>query len=133
MGKYYLSRNVSRDGKDTLYFTHVITIAGAQFCIDFSRFGGRNNLSLNRTIPGNVAYHGRTGMTDPTNPTQDFKPGDKVRFYTYGGALGFPFDHAKAYAQVSATGAENTNRIYNDEEMEQVQVVPNPYYVTHEG
>ena len=133
MGKYYLSRNISRDGKDTLYFTHVITIAGAQYCIDFSRFGGRNNLSLNRTIPGNIAYHGRTGMADPTNPTQDFKPGDKVRFYTFGGALGFPFDHAKAYAQVSATGAENSNRVYTDEEMEQVQVVPNPYYVTHEG
>lgn len=133
MGKYYISKNVSRDGKDTLYFTHVITVGGAQYCIDFSRFGGRNNLGPNRTVNAQAAYHGKSGTADPTTPTQDFKPGDKVRFFTYGGALGFPFDHAKAYAKVNATGADNVDRVYTDEEMEQIQVVPNPYYVTHEG
>lgn len=133
MGRYYISKNLSRDGKDTLYFTHVITIAGAQFCIDYSRFGGRSTIPTFRSIPGDVAFHGKVGTPDPAMPTQDFKAGDKVRFYTFGGALGFPLDHTKAFAKIGAAAPEVAKRPYTSEEMEQIQVVPNPYYVTHEG
>ncbi len=133
MGRYYVSKALSRDGKDTLYFTHVITIGGAQFCIDFSRFGGRSTIPTFRTIPADQPYHGKAGSPDPTTPTQDFKVGDKIRFYTTGGAFGYPFDHATAYAKVGANAAEIAKRPYTNEEMEQIQVVPNPYYVTHEG
>jgi hypothetical protein len=55
---------------------------------------------------------------------------------TFGGAFGFPFDSAKAYirvAQYDPYTAQSNSQSYSDEQLEQVQVVPNPYYVTHEG
>jgi hypothetical protein len=132
MGKYYLSRALSTTGQDTLDFTHVITIAGAQFCIDWSRFGGRNSIPTYRTIPLDTNYNGKPNDA-PVIPSADFKPGDKIRLYTQGGALGFPFNGAKAYARVGQYDPELAGRAYTDEELEQVQVVPNPYYVSHEG
>lgn len=134
MGRYYLSRNLSTTGKDTLDFTHVITIAGAQFVIDFSRFGSRNAAAGLRVAPVNVPFHGNTASSEkPIPPATDFKPGDKIRLYTFGGAFGFPMDSTKVYAKIGHDSPDISGRPYTESELEQIQVVPNPYYVTHEG
>ncbi len=128
--RYHLSRRLSTGGGDTLDFTHVIALGGGQFVLDFAQLGRiRSNRSVTDLAP------------TPTNPvtqwaTEDFKPGDKVRLLTFGGAFGFPFDSSKAYirvAQYDPYTAQSNSQSYTDEQLEQVQVVPNPYYVTHEG
>lgn len=123
VGKYYLSRNLSTTGTDTLDFCHVLSIAGAQFTIDFSRKGRRNN-----------AFAAAPSTAAPAEfPKTDFKVGDKIRVYTQGGALGYPFDFTKAYAKVGEYDPAVQGAAYTDDQLEQIQVVPNPYYVTHEG
>lgn len=128
--RYYRSRNVSTTGTDTLDFLHMITIAGCQFVVDFSRKGRK--LSTTGAIPNPP-----TAATKPSVlPIEDFKAGDKIRLTTFGGAFGFPFDSAKAYIRVApydAFSASTGSQSYTDQELEQVQVVPNPYYVSHEG
>ncbi len=133
-GRYYRSRNLSTDGRDTLDFTHVLMIGGCEFAIDFSRFGGRNSVrNTFGCVHGNADYQGKPGVQSLALPKTDFKPGDKIRVQTFGGALGYPFDGTKAYAKIGQYDPEVANRPYTEEELEQIQVVPNPYYVTHEG
>jgi hypothetical protein len=128
--RYYLSRRLSTGGGDTLDFTHVIALGGTQFVLDFAQLG---RIRSNRTITD--------AAPSPSNPitqwaTEELKPGDKIRLMTFGGAFGFPFDSAKAYirvAQYDPYTAQSNSQSYSDEQLEQVQVVPNPYYVTHEG
>ena len=128
--RYYLSRRLSTGGGDTLDFTHVIALGGTQFVLDFAQLG---RIRSNRTITD--------AAPTPSSPvtqwaTEDVKPGDKIRLLTFGGAFGFPFDSAKAYirvAQYDPYTAQSNAQSYSDEQLEQVQVVPNPYYVTHEG
>lgn len=128
--RYYKSRNVSTTGKDTLDFLNIFTIGGCQFVVDYSLRGRRtSSLAAVENAP--------TTSNPPTEfPTEDFKAGDKVRFMTFGGAFGFPFDSTKAYIKVAPYdeyAATTSSQSYTDEQLEQVQVVPNPYYVTHEG
>jgi hypothetical protein len=124
LGRYYTSRNVSTTGKDTLDFVNILAVSGCQFTIDFSWFQRRS-----------ASYPATPKPTlRPTSyPTEDFKPGDKIRFYVYGGALGYPFDGVKAYANVKQYDPELMSKEYSDDDLSQVQVVPNPYYVSHEG
>lgn len=124
LGRYYKSRTVSTTGKDTLDFGHVLTFNGVQFTIDFSWFQLKK-----RGWPTTPDFNSKPTVY----PTEDFNPGDKVRFYVYGGALGYPFDGAKAYAQVKQYDPEVMSRELTDDDLSQVQVVPNPYYVSHEG
>lgn len=128
--RYYKSRNVSTTGKDTLDFLNIFTIGGSQFVVDYSLRGRRtSSLAAVENAP--------TTSNPPTEfPTEDFKAGDKVRFMTFGGAFGFPFDSTKAYIRVAPYdeyAATTSSQSYTDEQLNQVQVVPNPYYVTHEG
>lgn len=124
LGRYYKSRNISTTGKDTLDFGHVVTFSGVQYTIDFSWYQRR--MFAWPTTP--------TPTVKPSVfPTEDFKPGDKIRFYVYGGALGFPYDGVKAYAHVKQYDPELMSGKYSNDDLSQVQVVPNPYYVTHEG
>lgn len=127
-GKYFLSRNVSIDGKDTLDFCHVVTIAGAQFAIDFSR-RGRRSTAYYAVPPDTVQDDTKAGY----RPQTDFKVGDKIRFYTKGGAFGYPSDGVKMFARVGQYDPSVAGKNYTDANLEQVQVVPNPYYVSHEG
>ena len=128
--RYYRSRTLSTTGKDTLDFVNVISIGGAQFVLDASLRGRRSASNV-------VSSVAPTASTAPTSfPTEDFKPGDKVVVSTFGGAFGFPFDGATAKIKVvnydkydPASGIES----YTNENLEQIQVVPNPYYVTNEG
>ncbi|MCX6141092.1 MAG: hypothetical protein NTX15_09735 [Candidatus Kapabacteria bacterium] len=128
--RYYRSRNVSTTGTDTLDFLHVITIAGCQFVVDFSRKGRK--LSTTGAIPNPPS----AGNHPDVLPNEDFKAGDKIRLTTFGGAFGFPFDSAKAYIRVApydAYTASTGSQSYSDKDLEQVQVVPNPFYVSQEG
>jgi hypothetical protein len=55
---------------------------------------------------------------------------------TFGGAFGFPFDNATATIKVNnydKFDPASKNESYTSDDLEQVQVVPNPYYVSHEG
>ncbi|MBI2794989.1 MAG: hypothetical protein HYX66_10120 [Ignavibacteria bacterium] len=124
LGRYYVSRNVSTAGKDTLDFVNILTFSGCQFTIDFSWFQRRN-----ASWPATP----NSSLRPSEYPAEDFKPGDKIRLYVYGGALGYPFDGAKAFAHVNQYDPELMAREYSDDDLSQVQVVPNPYYVTHEG
>lgn len=128
--RYYKSRTVSTTGKDTLDFVNVIALGGTQFVLDASLRGRRTSSNV-------VAANAPTSANPPTAyPSEDFKPGDKVIVSTFGGAFGFPFDNATAKIKVNnyekydpATKAES----YTSEDLEQVQVAPNPYYVSNEG
>lgn len=124
-GKYYLSRAISTTGQDTLDFCHVLSVGGAEFVIDYSWKARRSNRSVS-FLPSTI--------TPPTElPKQDFKVGDKIIFRTLGGALGFPFDGAKVDVAVNQYDPGVAGNGYTTEQLEQVQVSPNPYFVTHEG
>jgi hypothetical protein len=131
-GRYYQSRALSTTGKDTLDFCHVFSVAGAQFTIDWSRTGRKSHPAY-RAAPPDVPRLGYSVTAPSRLPVNDFKAGDKVMVYTFGGALGYPFPRAAAYAKVNEYDPEISGASYTDEQLQQVQVVPNPYYVTHEG
>lgn len=121
--RYYLSRALSSDGRDTLDFAHVLNIAGVQFSIDFSWQGRRNTQSALRPL-----------IPAPSQlPRQDFKAGDKIVLSTFGGAFGYPLDGAKVYARVGQYDPEIQGRSLTQDDLEKVQVSPNPYIVSHEG
>jgi hypothetical protein len=128
--RYYKSRNTSTTGRDTLDFVNVISVGGTQFVLDASLRGRRTSSNV-------VSSNAPTTGNPPTAfPSEDFKVGDKVIVSTFGGAFGFPFDNATAKIRVKQYDnfdAATKTESYTDENMEQVQVVPNPYYVSHEG
>jgi len=110
---------ISEDG-DTLDFVHSFNISGAQFVADYF---GRGMRYVNST---HEAY--RDAAPEPTYG-EDFKAGDKIRFTSRGGALGFPVDGAKVRFAVSETKPES----YTKEMLEDIKVVPNPYVVSHQA
>lgn len=125
LGKYYLSRALSSDGVDTLDFVHVLAVAGAEYVIDFSKRGRRN--AAQSLVPASA------GITARPFPDKDFAAGDKIQFRTQGGAFGFPLDGAKAFAKVEQYDPEIAQTGQTDEQLEQITVTPNPYYLSHEG
>ena len=131
-GRYYTSRNLSTTGKDTLDFCHSFTIGGAEFTLDWSRTGRKSHPAY-RSAPADIPRLGSAVSAPERLPVADFKAGDKVIVYTFGGALGYPFPRAAAYAKVGQYDPSVQGASYTDQNLEQVQVVPNPYYVTHEG
>jgi hypothetical protein len=125
--RYYKSRNLSTTGRDTLDFCHVVTIAGSQFVIDPSL---RNRRASAITITGTAP----TSQNPPTSfPNGDFQPGDKIILTTRGGAFGFPFDSTKLFLDVAQYDPGVTGNAYSESQLEQIQVAPNPYYISHEG
>ncbi|MBU3678634.1 MAG: hypothetical protein FGM32_03390 [Candidatus Kapabacteria bacterium] len=128
--RYYKSRNLSSTMKDTLDFVNIVTIGGAQFVLDASLRGRRSSSIV-------AALNAPTTSNPPTSyPSKDFEPGDKVVFVTSGGAFGFPFDGTKARIKVlpyDKYDSKTDRESFTDDDLEQVQVVPNPYYVSHEG
>ncbi len=122
--RYYVSRNLSRNGQDTLDFAHVLNIAGVQVALDFSWVGRRNSSALVRP----------SSVTAPSPlPTRDFQAGDKVLVGTFGGALGFPEDRAHVFLRVGQYDPEALGREITTDDLERVRVSPNPYIVAHEG
>lgn len=123
-GKYYLPvKNIQGGDHSNLFFLHQFKVYGCNFYIDLS---GRN-----RTVPG-VQVHELPNIKVPADQRNDFQAGDKIRFKTYGGALGLPFDSAFVLIQVRPNiPAENE---VTDEQLEKaVRVVPNPFYVANQS
>lgn len=115
-GKYLLSAS---NGADVIDFVNVINIDGNFFGLDFVNKG--------------YAADTRTRLWDTvsTPPSKDFSAGDKVVLRTFGGAAGFPLPGAKIRARVVPSVPEINQ--YTDKMLEDVKVVPNPYYVSHQG
>lgn len=125
-GRYYVSRNLSTTGTDTLDFCHLLTIGGAELMLDWSWKSGRMSTRL----------RGSSQAPTPNYvdlPKDDFKAGDVVRLATFGGAFGYPMDSAKVFAKIGEPDPFKRGQSYTDAQMEQITVVPNPFYVTHEG
>lgn len=117
----YLMTGISVDGKDTIDFVNLINIGGVQFALDFANKGKRASGTFEWVR--NEDYNIWTA--------QDFKPGDKIYLRTTGGALGLPMPGATVIARVGTSKPENDN--YTDQMLDQINVVPNPYFLTHQG
>jgi len=121
-GKYMMS-GISTDGKDTIDFVNIVNISGVQFALDFANKGKKSHKPAGNIWKINPDYNIWTA--------KDFKAGDKIYLRTTGGALGLPMPGATVIAKVSTSSPTNNN--YTDEMMDGIQVVPNPYFLSHQG
>lgn len=125
-GRYYLSTKTS-EGLD-LDFTHIINLGGAQFALDFANKGRTNSQAVLWPLKRNA--EGTADLIVDGN-TKDFKAGDKLTLKTYGGVAGLPLPGAKVKFAIS--GGEPKDGNYTSEMLDKVAIVPNPYYISHEG
>ncbi len=119
-GRYYLSCK-SDDGVDQIDFTHIFNGSGVQFAFDYAN-KGRQFAAQGRWISVDVASY---------SYGKDFAANDEVTLKTAGGASGMPLPGAKVRASISSTKPDNDQ--YTDDMMSKVKIVPNPYYITHQG
>lgn len=118
--RYYLSA-ISTDGVDTVDFVNIVNIAGVNFAFDYPNKGRFNNTTAQwATLYAPEEYVYR----------EDFKAGDKVVLPVRGGALGLPAPGAKVRVKVSTSVPEEGQ--YTEDHLNQVKVVPNPYYISHQ-
>ncbi|MBI3258716.1 MAG: hypothetical protein HYZ54_04460 [Ignavibacteriae bacterium] len=119
-GRYYLSsiqEDPSAPGKfDTLDFVHIFQASGAELGLDYANRGRRDR--------GTLLWDVKSGYTFGN----DFKVGDKLQFNLTGGATGLPMPGAKISAKIISSVPKIDE--YTDNMLDQVRVVPNPYYVT---
>lgn len=118
-GRYYLSA-ISDDGQDTLDFTHILIIGGCQFALDFANKGRRFGPAEWTYIPVNEYQY-----------ANDFKAGDKIILKVRGGAFGLPLPGAKVRFRITDFKPENES--YTDKMLDVIKIVPNPYYISHQG
>lgn len=109
-GRYYLSTQ-DPEGH-TIDFTHVVVVAGTEFGLDFANKCGRH---------GFHRYYDKS----PQQPTVDFRPGDKVLFSTFGGALGFPLPGAKVVVHIDTVLTDVAET--GPDADASVLVAPNPF------
>jgi hypothetical protein len=155
----YLKSATSTDGTTTIDFVNVINISGAQFYTDYPNIGRfqPGNPTLRRPIRS-LYDTLDVGDFDPGAPNQllygfeqdgdkyivnglkrfgnDLGAGDELVFNIKGGVQGLPYDGATLTYVVrggvpsdSPTGPQS----YTDGMMDGVNVVPNPYYITHQA
>ena len=120
-GRYYLT-GYSQNNTDTVDFVNTISASGVTFAIDYARKTGRLG-KLNEWLILDSAQKVNFGA--------DFQPGDQIILKTTGGALGLPLPGAKVRFMID-TAVPNIES-YTDDILNQVDVVPNPYYITHQG
>lgn len=121
-GKYYLT-GTSTDGQDIIDFTHIVNVGGMGFALDKAN-KGKINTSANEW-----KYVSPWRDYDINKP--DFMAGDKLVLRTFGGAFGLPMPGAKVRVRISSSIPEDGK--YTESLLDQVKVVPNPYYISHEG
>jgi len=119
-GRFYFNA-ISTDGMDTLYVVNVFQGSGCSFAFDLARFERINGGNRHWTLDTN------TKKMELVMP----KPGDQVLLKTNGGALGFPMPGAKVQIYIDSNYVREGQ--FTDDLLEQIGVVPNPYYITHEG
>jgi hypothetical protein len=120
-GRYYLT-GYSHDGIDTVDFANVFQLSGCFFALDYARKQRRW---------GNAANDWYLDSIDLASYGPDFKPGDKVLLRTNGGALGLPMPGAKVTFNIDSSVPKLED--YTNAILDQVNIVPNPYYITQEG
>jgi hypothetical protein len=113
----------STDGKHFLATIHRLRLAGAEIIFNYP------HISSQLTVTGDsVAY-----LTGPVG--RDFNSSDKILISFRGLVKGLPFPDSSFVIHTSKTPinlASNSN--YEQQQiLDQVQVVPNPYIVTHLG
>ncbi len=123
-GRYYLSAK-STDGAHDIDFVNILNISGCQFAFDFVGKGKRHPYDNE----ANANWEDKTDNR-PDTPV-DFKPGDKVRLSVRGGVLGLPMPKSKIVCEVTESVVADNQ--LTDDDLEQVRIVPNPYYLTHLG
>jgi hypothetical protein len=121
-GNYYypFSTQNTSNGK-TLTTVHRIRLAGAEIILN---------------APG-ISDKGRIGDDTPARDnmtSNDIGPGDKITVSFTGLAKNMPFPDSAFQIVTSKDVVDFTNpQLYVDTVLAQVQVVPNPYIVTHAG
>ncbi len=124
-GKYFLtslSREMNPQGvPDTLDFTHLVNASGVFFALDYANKG--------LPFPKETIIKWLRDKDYTYGP--DFEAGDKVMLNTYGGALGLPLPGAKVRVRIGKE--EEEEKKYTDDMMDEIKVVPNPYYISHQG
>ncbi len=105
----------------TIDFVNVIYIAGVPFFFDGAN-AGSNTLGdgWDQVDIKEFNYGG-----------QNFQVGDKITLSTTGGALGLPAPGAKVRVKVGGT-VKSPDQM-SDEDLDAVKVVPNPYFISHQG
>jgi hypothetical protein len=122
-GPVYFSHNglaENSSGGKHLVTVHRLRLAGAEIIL--------NPQEILATEVGDTSISG--------NPVVDFKAGDKLTVQFIGGAHGLPFPDSTFIIYTS--GRNDTKfadaHLYSPSTvLDQVQVVPNPYIVTHDG
>ena len=137
--RYYMSA-ISTDGQDTLDFANVLNIGGLSYVFNYvnirNLFWNQKTVNVPRDDSGEI-----TGKIQTKQPTgifvdgyeygEDFEAGDVVTLKSTGGAFGMPLPGAKVRVKIGEHTPENQD--YSDGMMDDVLVVPNPYYVSHQG
>lgn len=125
--RYYLT---TINGSDTIDFVNVINIGGLSYAFNYA-----NAYNLNRT---EITLKGVSRENQPRlNNVKgyvygpDFTAGDKVTLKSQGGVAGLPLPGAKVKVRVKDDKVETAN--YTDDDMDDILVVPNPYYISHQG
>ncbi len=119
-GRYYLSAQTETGL--WIDFTHELSINGCSYALDYAnagRFRSSGDKSWTEVKKSDYVYG------------EDFKAGDKIVVGNTGGAAGFPLPNAKI--RVRVTGPEQTQINYTDDMLDAINVVPNPYFIGHQG
>lgn len=124
-GKYFLSATSSSG--HVVDFSHVLNIAGVNYIIDYAN-KGKAILGKTTNLYDTLDY---AAMGVPSFSNYDFEAGDKIQVASTGGVFGLPLPGAKVRFKVNA-GTANTS-VLTDDDMSKIKVVPNPYYISHEG
>ncbi|MGA2296090.1 MAG: hypothetical protein ABSG15_00900 [FCB group bacterium] len=119
-GRYYLT-GYSQDKADTIDFANTFQASGCLFAFDYARKGRKYGQSALWILDSaQKASYG-----------QDFQVGDKVMLKVAGGALGLPLPGAKVRATIESAAPPAGN--YTNDLLDQINIVPNPYYISHQG
>ena len=129
--RYYLSKKV---GTQWLDFTHELQVNGCSFALDYANaaaFTSARSIA-GFTIPMKGEYYEDTKDADGNwiPRGRDFQAGDVIYVGVTGGAAGFPLPNANVRFVVNTN---NTDTKYTDDVLDDIKIVPNPYYISHQG
>lgn len=125
--RYYVGAHTATldDGSTVgVRFTHRVIANGAAFFLDFAGMG-----TATPQLPSGLSAEETARVVPENRPTTDFSTGDKVLVEFSGGAAGLPNPGAKVVVSIPDPRPES----FNDELLDAVTIVPNPYLIDHIG